>query len=201
LNTLESAHVRERLVAFAAFASLCVPFGIAVHLFSELVELGGADASLAFSDRHRYLVWLGAASIAAVILLARLVGVRGADTLARILPFRGRGPAFFALSSALQFAVFAGTQAVEGSPLDRGAIALGIAAAVFASIAGAAVLGFACTRIFRAAAELAWFVARSRASVADRSSWHERRPADGPARARFYRFFVPNRPPPSFILR
>jgi hypothetical protein len=61
--------------------------------------------------------------------------------LSSALPWRGRGPAFAGLSAAMQFAFFAVTQLGEGCPLCHGDVLVGVVAALFASFAGALLLG------------------------------------------------------------
>jgi len=149
--------------ALAAFAALTIPFGIVAHLASEFFGLGWRDdADVAFSLRHLYLAILALASLAALAFALRTTARAGRSTavadLIAALPLRGRGARFIALSFLSQFAFFAITQIGEGAPLQSGNVALGIAAAAVAALAGAIAVAVGKRRVLDLALSLVWFV-------------------------------------------
>ncbi|HEY3676463.1 MAG TPA: hypothetical protein VGK84_10780 [Candidatus Tumulicola sp.] len=134
-----------RLRAALAYLALSVPFGIAVHIGSEFAGLGRDADELSFSPLHAYLAVL---AIVSIVGFCRWSGVltggpgprRRVAQMADALPFRGRGPKFFAFSAALQFGFFLITQLGEGCPLCHGDAAVGVMAALVASLVGALAL-------------------------------------------------------------
>jgi hypothetical protein len=134
-----------RLRAALAYLALSVPFGIAVHIGSEFAGLGRDADELAFSPLHAYLAVL---AIVSIVGFARWSGIftggptarRRIAQMAGALPFCGRGPKFFAFSAALQFGFFLLTQLGEGCPLCHGDAAIGVIAALVASLVGAVAL-------------------------------------------------------------
>jgi hypothetical protein len=154
---------RRGLAASLAFFALTTPFGIAAHLFSELVGLGWHDdAEIVFSARHGYLA--GFAVIALVsLIVAGLAVPRGlrrarAATLIEALPYRGRGAGFMSAAFVAQFGFFALTQIGEGSPLSGGNVVTGILAAAVAAALGAVTLTLCKRRILEFVAVLVWSI-------------------------------------------
>ncbi len=186
--------------ALLLYLALSVPFGIAVHLGSEFVQLGRDADDLAFSPLHAYLAVLAIGALGTFLGLGGFFGPaaerrRRIGLLAGALPFRGRGPAFFALSAALQFAFFAITQLGEGCPMCKGDAVVGILAAIVASLVGSFALIALRKHIVRVAASASRARERApRAPTAGRVPRFARRHA-----ASTYSFFGPtlgNRPPP-----
>ena len=135
----------RRSAAFGVLVALAVPFGIAVHLFAELVGLGDADGALVFSPRHGYLALLAVAALAVFPIATRCWAPaaerrRRAAMLLAALPTRGRGWRFFAAMFAAQIVFFYATQFGEGCPLCTGDFAIGIAGAFLGSLVCAAAL-------------------------------------------------------------
>jgi hypothetical protein len=176
--------------------------GIAVHLLAELVEFGRGDASVLFSARHQHLWWLTLASALTMAVAVRLGGRPGAAALKASLPFAGEGPGFVTATFAAQLGVYVLTQAAEGEPLGGEVLALGVGAAVLASLAGALALSLCSQRIFEAVGELVWFITRSvERARALRAAFGLRRAERALAtRHVLYHFFIPKRPPPHLIL-
>src|ERR1700737_571407 len=97
--------------------------GIAAHLASEFAALGRAAEGVVFSARHIYLA-LGAAVLLVIVVREMRAFIRSTagprDLTRQIpvsmerLPFGGRGLAFCALSSVLQFGIGMSTVIGEG---------------------------------------------------------------------------------------
>jgi len=183
---------------------MSVPFGILVHLGSEFAALGRDADDVAFSPLHAYLAVFAIAAFAVFLFAGGFF--RGScerrrrmSLLAHALPWNGRGPLFFAFSAALQFGFFVVTQFGEGCPLCGGDAAVGIAAALFASIAGAFLLNRLRARIVRVVIALCEYLDRVKTRPRSRRV------------ARYFLEFVPasfaaypvvnaNRPPPLSLL-
>jgi hypothetical protein len=190
-----------RLRAALAYLALSVPFGIAVHIGSEFAGLGRDADDLAFSPLHAYLAVL---AIVSIVGFCRWSGIcsggpvvrRRIALMAEALPFRGRGPKFFAFSATLQFGFFVITQLGEGCPMCHGDAVVGVIAALIASLIGAFALIALRREIVRA--------------IALRGTARDRRPPALAARSVRHIAFKPiptysmfavvfgNRPPPHF---
>jgi hypothetical protein len=189
--------------ALLLYLALSVPFGILVHLGSEFAGLGRDADDLAFSPLHGYLAAIAAAALATFLVAGGFFASaaerrRRIGLMAGALPFGGRGPGFFALSAAMQFAFFVATQLGEGCPLCKGDALVGVAAAIVASIVGSFALIALRRRIARAVAALCFALERARGSRARRLPRHER-----DAVFSVYSTFPTsrgNRPPPSPLL-
>lgn len=139
----------------ALLAALTTPFATLAHLAAEAASLGGSSPRVLLSPHHAYLAAL---NVAAAIALPVALGLfsRSAERRRRIalfvasLPGRGRGPAFAAATLSLQLGFFATTQLLEGDPIAAGHLALGLLAALFASLAGTLIIARAKLRILRA---------------------------------------------------
>ena len=117
--------------------------GIVAHLASEFTGMGEDAAGIVFSARHWYLA-LGAC-LGIVILARQLRALRhaasGSRDLKRLLnvgsaalPFHGRGPLFFGMIAALQFAVGSLTEIGEGCPFCSHDMVSGVAGALISVI-------------------------------------------------------------------
>jgi hypothetical protein len=153
-------------------------FGLATHLFSELVGLGyQADATLVFSTRHFYLALLASFCFAAILAIPAYHAQSGSRRkiahFLTALPFAGRGPVFTSALFATQFSVFLITQFAEGCPLQAGDFGLGILAASAASAIGALIITLCNTRLLSAVCEL-FFLFAARATDEQTSSARRR---------------------------
>lgn len=150
---------QRSLTATLVFLAFTTPFGIAVHLFSELAGLGWHDdADVILSPRHAYLAVLALVTLCALFAaLATLPrGARRTRVAALIegLPFKGRGASFTALSFLAQFSFFALTQIGEGCPLCSGDVFIGVLAAAVAAVFGALLIAFGKRRMLEFALAL-----------------------------------------------
>ena len=152
---------RATFVAASTLLALTVPFGIAVHLVSELAGLGYRnDAALIFSAKHVYLAVLALGSLLTFFALLASVSRSGSERrrvvkqLIAALPFEGRGPRFTLLSFTGQIGFFFVTQFGEGCPLSANELGAGILAAFVASAIGALALSLCNTQLIRAVVEL-----------------------------------------------
>jgi hypothetical protein len=188
---------RSACLAFLSFAAL---FGTAVHLLSELSDLGwNAAGTPAFWQRHEYLAGFVAAAVACLLIAARMLP-RSASretiaTLVRALPFEGRGSRFAATAFASQIGFCALTQLAEGAPLSRGDLLAGMLAGVVAALFGALIVTCCKRRILELALALVWATlsaAGTRGSVNGIAAYR------GPAAAASRRtpFSFRYRPPP-----
>ncbi len=190
----------SRRHALLLYFALSVPFGVGVHLGSEFAGLGRDADDLAFSPLHGYLGIMALLSLG-IFMVAGGLFPRAAERrrrlqlLAAALPFAGRGPGFFAFSTALQFAFFVVTQLGEGCPLCKGDVLVGVGAALLASLAGSLVLIALRKRIARIVSELSYSRDRApHAAILGRRPRHAARPVSS-----VYSTFAAtlgNRPPP-----
>ncbi|HEY1654588.1 MAG TPA: hypothetical protein VGF86_05715 [Candidatus Tumulicola sp.] len=160
----------DRRLAVLLYLALSVPFGIAVHLGSELAGLGRDADDLAFSPIHGYLLLIALAAAGTFLVAGGFFAGsherrRRMRLLVRALPFGGRGPMFLAFSASLQFGFFLVTQLGEGCPLCRGDMAMGIVAALIASAIGAALIAAFGRGIARIVAALSGTTVRRNAGV------------------------------------
>lgn len=182
-----------RFRALGLYLAVSIPIGIAIHLASEWVGLGGDGLRLTFAPIHAYLGVAALLSFVALAVFARLPdGRRLLPLLVRALPFAGRGSGFVAFGVAVQFGFFLVTQFGEGCPLGPTHLLIGLAVAFFGSIAGAIAVSLAGARIVRCILDAIADAGRTSARFLAPS---RRRPAF----AAPYYAFVPirgNRPPP-----
>jgi hypothetical protein len=188
--------------ALCLYFTLCVPFGIAVHLGSELAGLGRDAGDLAFSPLHGYLLLLGSGALVAFLVAGGFFGGsaerrRRLGLMTASLPWGARGLRFAALSAAMQFAFFAVTQFGEGCPLCKGDLLVGLIAALIASGIGAFAVAALRRRIVRYFAP-AFASRRPGARVAARARLRRSRPSFKFTYAGFA-VMLGNRPPP-FLL-
>jgi hypothetical protein len=116
--------------------------------------------------------------------------------LVEALPFKGTGPAFFAISFAAQFAFFAVTQIGEGCPLCGGDVVVGVFAAALSACVGAVAVMLGKRRLLAFVLGLALWCARlSAASSGQRAPALRRRAALFASRRRSP-FAFRYRPPP-----
>jgi hypothetical protein len=190
--------------ALLLYLALSVPFGILVHLGSEFAGLGRDADDLAFSPLHGYLAAMGVGALLYFLVAGGFFASsaergRRMGLMAFALPFRGRGPAFFLLSAALQFAFFVVTQLGEGCPLCNGDVLIGVLAALVASIVGSFALIALRRQIVRAVLRLCFAIERGgRYFAARRAPRYETRVASS-----VYSTFADprgNRPPPPTLL-
>ncbi|MBC5800311.1 MAG: hypothetical protein GIX03_04260 [Candidatus Eremiobacteraeota bacterium] len=192
---------QRSFVAALVFFAFTAPFGIAAHLISELAGLGWHDdADVIFSSRHAYLALIAVGSVSGLFLALR--ALRRGDRRARIaalidvLPCKGQGVGFTAVSFVAQFAFFALTQVGEGCPLCSGDVFVGAVAATLAAFLGAMLVALGKRRMLELAIALGCYLAVILStSGATPHSMRERRAAMAPTRRRTP-FAFRYRPPP-----
>ncbi|MGZ3505731.1 MAG: hypothetical protein ACXWNJ_14050 [Vulcanimicrobiaceae bacterium] len=191
----------QRSRALLLYLAMSIPFGIAVHVGAEFAGLGRAADDLALSPLHAYLLVLGLVSFAAFLIAggffaSRAERRRRIALLAHALPFGGRGPRFIVLSTVVQFAFFALTQVGEGCPLCGGDAAVGVIAAVVASVLGACLLAALRTRIARIVETICYAIERNaRCAPARRVSRISAISIAKPSER--FALAIANRPPPA----
>jgi hypothetical protein len=151
--------IRRDLAVFALFSGLMLPFGFCVHLVAELAGVGaGSD----FVARHLYMILATAIGIAIFIsAVSTHAGVNAARELVGLLPDRGRGARFFAVSLATQFAIALGTQAGEGLIIPAPDLVVTLLAALAAASIGALVCASVAKRLIAIVCALFEFVTRA----------------------------------------
>ena len=143
----------SRSAAFLAFTGLTLPFGLAVHLIAELAGVGeGAH----FLERHAYMLALGVAGLGALAIVAR--ATRTLRGLVALLPDRGRGWRFFALSLTTQLGIAASTQAGEGLTIPAQDVLTILVAGIVAAAFGALICGFFAGRLLALVLQLFAYV-------------------------------------------
>jgi hypothetical protein len=157
---MRSGHPRFSIAAGLAFLAFAALFGSLVHLLSEVWGLGwSAAGTLAFWQRHEYLMGFVAAAVASLLLAVQMLPP-GAS-LVRALPFEGRGTGFATTAFAAQFTFCALTQLGEGNPLSSGDLLTGIVAGIVAALFGALIVTLCKRRILEFALALVWATLRS----------------------------------------
>jgi hypothetical protein len=190
------------LRTLAGATSVVVPFAIVVHLASEALALGGASFVPAFWLRHAYLlVPLGLAfwSFSNTVGL----GYPHAEMIRRCALVRARlrvagGGSTIASFTVANLAFFGITQVLEGVPIASGAAGAGLAAAIAGSLLAALVIFFWARSLVA--------IALAAVSARPRNARLVARPrlrlvAVSRAAASAFTLFIPNRPPPSPVLR
>lgn len=126
------------------YLAVVVLGSILAHIAAEFFAMGSDADAVALSPRHLYLAVaaLACATFAFARVRALLKSVKGLRELKRelhialeSLPLRGRGPAFYVFTAAIQFGVSLATQYGEGCPFCSHDIAAGIAGALLTVIA------------------------------------------------------------------
>jgi len=125
------------------YACLVALGSIVAHLASEFFAMGSDADSVALSPKHVYLGVIAIVCTSVAIWQGATVwrashGVRDLKRALHVglasLPFRGRGPAFFALTAALQLIAGLGTQIGEGCPFCGHDVAAGVLGALLTAI-------------------------------------------------------------------
>jgi hypothetical protein len=208
-DTIFSIIVRQLRGSAAArllFAALVVLSGISVHLISEFAGLGWrADSQLIFSAHHIPLALLALASLGALGAVGYGIARRpdrkaAIAQIVRALPDGGCGWRFLSLAFAGQIAVFAITQAGEGTPIGRGDFVLALIAAIVSSAIGALLVSRSQRRLIEALGELLVIFIAAAALPRAAQSWKQ---VGAHVRVRHCRSIVfagSRRPPPSALL-
>jgi hypothetical protein len=178
--------------------------GLLAHLASEFAAMGSDADSIVFSPRHWYLGLGALAGIGIFIsygreLLRRSYGARDLKRILTLgvtaLPLRGKGPAFYALTAGLQFAVGALTEIGEGCPFCGHDIIAGVLGALLTVALLALVLRALGRRLPSLVCTLAGYEPFRPAPGAMSSVRNE---LEGPSAAQGVWFpLLFNRPPPS----
>jgi hypothetical protein len=189
------------------YLCLVVLGSIVAHLASEFFSMGTEAGDIALSPKHLYLGVAALVCAAIALLQARslLRSSEGARDLKRqlqlgldVLPFRGRGLAFLALTAGLQLAIGLATQYGEGCPFCGHDVAAGILGALLTVIALALASRFIGARLPSIAAAIAALFIEPAANARTLLS---RLDITSPAFFRFIWFSqLYNRPPPSLSI-
>jgi hypothetical protein len=187
--------------AVSAFFAVTSAFGIVAHLVSEVAGLSWSDDSdLLTSPRHGYLAAIAGAIVVALIRLLFLMPKHHRRarlaSLIEALPFRGRGPAFVALTFAAQFGFFAITQIGEGCPLCSGDVVTGVFAAAMAATLGTVIIALGKRRLLEFVIALYVFRKSSGEPTFRGASWKRERRRDAGRSRRRSAFAFRYRPPP-----